>query len=403
VSEHQSTGLSIAIYKPTIGAGTYAPAGEYLHTLTNEYSSLTFTIAALGGYWEASFNIQGNLDFVEDWIANGLARHATIYDHAQNVCWDGFVNTVKANVGALSVTRGPLTDVANRVMVTFSERDTGMNPPTAGARAFTTLAQDATSISLYGIMEAFVEGGELDNGVGVTEADFLRDSYLEGHKLPETSKMLSMEQSTQPSVTVECAGYVHRLNYPYNQIVNAATITVSTKVGYVLDGDPGDGASIGDPNNIFTSANASIGVNGLLASRYENDSSLAWEVLKDIAARGDAARGRWLIGVYAGQRLVYTAAPDTLEYEQRLHDAHQRITAVSGAEVRPWNVLPGKWLMFTDFLIGRVQPTTLREDPRAMFIESMTYSAPYGLQLSGVKVGTLNQVMAQLGLGGVGA
>ena len=64
---------------------------------------------------------------------------------------------------------------------------------------------------------------------------------------------------------------------------------------------------------------------------------------------------------------------------------------------------PGKWLMFTDFLIGQAEELNLRNDPRAMFIETVKYTAPWSLQLKGGAVDTIDAVVAQLGLSGIGA
>ena len=58
--------------------------------------------------------------------------------------------------------------------------------------------------------------------------------------------------------------------------------------------------------------------------------------------------------------------------------------------------------MFTDFLPGMVAPTDLYEDPRAMFIEGVTFAAPGDLSVRGGNLETLPQVLAQLGLSGVG-
>jgi hypothetical protein len=79
------------------------------------------------------------------------------------------------------------------------------------------------------------------------------------------------------------------------------------------------------------------------------------------------------------------------------------VETLQGLEVKPWNVLPGKWLEYTDFLIGGTTPTNFREDSRIEFIEQVTYTMPWGLTHSGNKVGTLNQALAKLGLAGASA
>ena len=73
-----------------------------------------------------------------------------------------------------------------------------------------------------------------------------------------------------------------------------------------------------------------------------------------------------------------------------------------GEIVRPWDVLPARWAHIPDFMIGRISDTAMRDDPRYMFIESLTYTAPYGLTLTGAKISKLPQVLGQLGLMGIG-
>jgi len=64
-------------------------------------------------------------------------------------------------------------------------------------------------------------------------------------------------------------------------------------------------------------------------------------------------------------------------------------------------VLPAHWIFFPDFLVGRTQPTTdLRTDKRYMFIESVRYSAPDTIQMTGSKVGRLAQLLAKKGMWG---
>jgi hypothetical protein len=72
---------------------------------------------------------------------------------------------------------------------------------------------------------------------------------------------------------------------------------------------------------------------------------------------------------------------------------------LGGAAVKPWRVLPGKWLQVTDFLPGSSYATLL-EDPRCMFIERVSFSIPWDVQLQGGDTDTAPQVLAQQGLAG---
>ena len=227
-----------------------------------------------------------------------------------------------------------------------------------------------------------------------TDTEAVRDTYLEEHKLPKTSKSWQNDAAGDVSATVECFGYAHWLNWAYNSDTTGED-----------DADDKIIAVLGDtPNSAWlTYGTDHMDTNTVQVKTYEEDDNLAWNVIKGVVARGGTSQERWIFGIYNDQEAYYEAAPTTLEYQQRLADPKVRVETVGGAEVYPWNVEAGKWLLFPDFLIGRTQPSALREDPRALFIEEVTYNAPWGLSINGGDVDTLPQLLAQYGLSGVGA
>lgn len=117
-------------------------------------------------------------------------------------------------------------------------------------------------------------------------------------------------------------------------------------------------------------------------------------------ALGDAANQRWLFMVEPGLRPVYKAVPTTVAYHQSVMSRRQDITTPGGGRIMPWRVKAGEWVLTPDLLVGAITPATLREDPRAMFIEQITYSAPLGLSLQGGTADRIDQMMAWYGLDG---
>ncbi len=385
---------TIVTYKPTIDASadpvTYTPAGEFIDSLTDQISTYQHTIQAMGGYWMANFAISGDQSLVEDWLESGIGRHVKVYDHALNIMWEGFVNRVIGSVGSLSMVRGPLLDVANRTNLVYSTVDTSTNPPTVGIRARAGIVEDATSQGAYGVLETYLSSG----GATPTEATEARNNYLAERKDPKTTQTVVLGRTAEPVMRVECLGYVHWFTkYVYNQTANSGTADLSTKLRNVI------GAQL---NTIIDTSYNDITTNTIPVKRYENDDKTAWDLLKSLVALGDTADDRYLFGVYADRMPVYEEAPTDIEYLLRLADPEQRVESAAGERVMPWNVLPGKWLMFSDLLIGRIQSTNLRLDPRAMFIESVNYTVPWGLTMLGGDTDKLSQKLAKLGLAGVG-
>jgi len=359
--------------------------------ITQQNRDYEHTVEAVGGYWSARFTIRGGRSLIDDWLQDGLGRHVEVFDHSLTKIWEGFVNRVDANYGPLAATRGPLLDIANRVWVSYSsiEYDEDNNP-IVGTREETTRNNDTDSQALWGIVPKLLSSGGLEYG----QAEVIRDTYAANHALPRTSKRFRSDSKADTSVTVDCLGYVRWMNWVY-ALTTGGNMDASAKIIDVL----------GDTPNVAWLAfdTTHVDSNPLQVPAWEDESKLAWSVIKDTVVRGDASYNRWLFGIYNNLEAWYHAAPTTVEYQQRLSQPKPTVEHIDGHEIYPWQVRPGKWLMFPDFLIGQAPSLDLREDPRAMFIESVTFRAPDVLDMRGGSVDTVDALVAQLGLLGVGA
>lgn len=381
MTSYKSEALTLSVYRPLV------QGGEYLFDWRASVESWQHEIRALGGYWSAQASQADNLRRAEDWLADGLGRHVEVHDDALNQIWEGFVNSVSIDVGGLNVTRGPLLNVANKVKLIYSTIDT--TDGGFGARASTAYTEDTASQAKYGIVTKILSSG----GASQTEAEQLRDTYLAQYKEPETTSRFSLAGQGDVRLTIELLGYVHwQTVYPFAS-ASIGAVNLSTRLAAILDGDP---------NGLFSSANANIATNTLQVSQFEDDDPMAWDAIKSLVAMGDANDARFLYGVYSGRSVVYEAAPTTYSYRREI-GASGDIETIVGGTLKPWAVLPGRWLLFPDFLIGRSQPTNLRDDPRALFIERVVFSMPRGLQLDGSKASTVEAKIARLGLMGIGA
>jgi len=383
-SSFQSENLSINVFQ------SIPQGGAYLDTLTVAMDNWQHEIRAVGGYWSAQFTIRDRQQKVEDWL-EGLGRRIEVRDEVGIVIWEGFVNRVSVSAGPLSIERGPLTAITNKVKVVYSTLDASVNPPVLGDVVFSTATEDTDSQTLFGIVEKTLAVG----GVTATEAEQTRDTYLAENAYPETSSNFSMGQGEAFSVTVECLGYVHWLDlYPYNQEVDTGTINLSAKITDALGADP---------NSFISTDYSRVTANTVQVPDYDNRDLSAWGIIKDLIAKGDANDNRYNFGIYADRIAVYEQIPSEIEYQLRLGDPEQRIENIVGGRVKPWNVLPGKWCFFPDFLVGLSEPDSLKEDPRALFIESVIFRLPRGIQLTGAKVSSLQQKINRLGLQGLAA
>jgi hypothetical protein len=361
-----------------------------LDEIRRSVSGYSHKIGAFGGFLSSEMSINTSKAEAENWAMEGLGRDIVVYGDDLQEIWNGFVNGISIELGSLSFSRGPLLAIANDVTVAYQTTSYATNPPVPGYRATTAAGTNADSQTSYGVLERILSGGQTD----ATEAAQIRDTYLTENKDPQTNHKVKSSGKQGPTVKLSCVGYGRFLErYYYAQTVSSGQINTNAKIQAVVTADPSSRLST-DYGNVTT--------NTLQVGAYENGDRTGLAVIKDIVSRGDSSDNRYLFGVYEGRKISYGAIPTDYEYVLRLHDPEKRVRTVGGQEVFPWNVRPGKWLFHPDFLTGfSMQPNTgdLRDDPRVMFIESVRYSAVFGLEINGQKVGTLSQLLAKQGTG----
>jgi len=399
VSVYRSTGLSISAFRPTIDTSTplYTPAGTLItDQLGQQADSYDHEIVANGGYWSARITFSDTRQMLEGWFAKGLNRHIEVYGPELTKVWEGFVNQITYSAGTLTAVHGPLMEIANRASVTYTPiLDAATSPPTVGTQTTTLIDDDDDSRALYGVFETVLSQGQLLDDGTTDEAEQIRDTYLADNAWPQSSEELGLGSTSTPSITLDCLGYVHRLQRYVMQDTTAATVVISN--------DDGTGkiqlALADDPNGMFPANYSETDDNLFLTSRYEDENRMAWDVITELVGVGDVNDARYTFGIYDDRVATYAAMPTDVYYQHRIGGAGLRLEHYgSGQEVMPWLVRPARWAFLPDFLTGQTVPATMRRDPRHIFIESVRYSAPWGLQISGNKFGRLDQMLAKLGM-----
>lgn len=365
---------------------TPARGGRYLGRVP--VGSFNCESLAVGGCWSSSFGNSFNLQQAEDWYEFGLARQMKFFDHENAWFWEGFINKVTVNAGDISEVRGPLLDIGNRVTATYTPRDFSVYPPVDGSQTVTTILEDAFSQSNYGIIEQTVSAGTCPEDVAIK----VQAQYLQENSLPKTSGQVSISpgNSQAPMVTIELLGKVHMMTrYIYDNTSNGLSY-LSDKIKDILGYDP---------NGIISTDYKYIEENVYLVNDLEDKLRFAWDILSELLTLGnDVDDNRRLFGLYEDGIAIYQTMPSTPSYTYRL-GGHQAIYDynMQSAMVYPWRVKPGKWVNVPDFLIGRSIPSTsLYGDPRNHFIESVRYTAPYTIDLSGGQNSRLSQMLAKI-------
>ena len=346
---------------------------------------------AIGGYWSLNFSLRGNQDLVEDWLENGLGRDITLYSPALIPIWEGAVNQVSGNIGAMSLGRGPLLDAPNRVRTIYSTVDTSVTPPAVGVREPTAWADNTDAQAKNGIIERVISVG----GATATSAAQIRDTRLADLKEPKSSETDNLGSSTETHVNIECLGYYHWFKAFVFNSTTTGLQSVDAKLQAVINADP---------NGIISTDSGNIAANATEVGAWENNDPQAASIIKGLVALGDAANNRYVLGVYRDRKVHYSAAPTTPKFQRTLADPGQWLELFgSGGQLDPWDVEPGEWTFYTDLFTGQSQPTVLRTDPRYLFIEQGTFDAPWSLVMQGGEVNRGDQLLAKLGLGGTTA
>jgi hypothetical protein len=383
-------GLIIAVNK------SLAAGGAHIMEL-KDYDAYTHTLEAFGGFATASITLNESQANIEDWLEWGIGRHIVVYDGEQQICFEGFVDRVTAALGPATITRGPLTEISNRVWGVYAEvTNPAANPPTVGARTITVATQDNVSIAKYGIFETVLSLGTCET----TTANQIQASYLVEHAEPDTSHDIGDFQG--PSVTIDLKGYYSILDaIIYNQTVNSGYQAVSDTAGKIQDVL----TLARSINSWCVSADYSrLAYNGLLTLKYENDDMKCSSVIKDLVTLGDVNEHRYAFGFYENRVPRYwDATSQEFQYQLYVFSEGKKMLDSGNKYVYPWRIRPGKWTKLVDVMPGRAVSSVLRADPRTLFIEGVTYTAPYDFSCRGGKFDKLSQKLAQLGLAGVSA
>jgi len=395
-------GISISAFDPAIdpAGGTYNPTYQpFDKSLTHRLQSYSHDKDAVWGYKSISITITGELlGYLDKWYDEGLGVHVEAYDQSGRVIVAGFVNRITLESGTISASRGPLIDLCNRCSVIYTPiLDVSVSPPLTGAEKSTVIVDDDPSQQKYGIIEKVLSGGQLLDDGTTDEAEDYRDRYIDENREPGTGdKTLSFGNSGNATIQLEILGYYAWLNLYIYSTIATGTTTISAKMQSVLGADP---------NGIFSTNYSEIETNNLLTMAYDNDNRTAQAIIERMVERGnDTDDRRRIFGIFDRQRAVYKTIPDEFDYLYKVSSRDQKIrrygTGDAGAVVEPWNVDAGKWLFLGDWLPGRLTSTiNKKDDPRAMFLDSVSYSAPYGLSLNGIGISELSQYLAKLGVG----
>lgn len=382
--------ISASIFAPDIVVGSsYTPRGSAIFDTPLPLENYSHRLTSFLGFDSSRLSFKIVEDQVDDWIRGGLNRHIEVYSSDLQEIWSGFVNQIQVQAGRKTITLGPLLDHPNRVSAVYTRLFTDTTPPTSGGKWTTTIAEDSVIQARYGIIEKVLSLGQTT----LDRAEDIRDLYLSEHKNPLPGEDVAFDSGQTFRVSLDCLGYMHKLSAYIYEDATSYTVQLDTRLQDVFEADP----------NFLWGAGAdysAIASNALLIPGEEDNERIALDVLKWLVSHGDASGNSYSLGVFRRQKIRYTQVDDQIFYVYNTAEATTELHKLGGEIVAPWNVRPGRWLLFADYLPGQNFPTIdPNTDPRAILINTVDYEAPYGLRVNGEKVSELSQRLVQWGLG----
>ena len=342
---------------------------------------------AYGGFLSATINLATTITEAEWWFDHALGTRVLLTCDAGREVWSGFVNTVTIKCGDQTERRGPLMDVVNKTYSTFTPLDWSVFPPVRGNEQETAEANDTASQALYGILQKILTSSQTDEATALEG----RDVYLKEGAYPKQSGDISLSGAAPASISIDCLGMIYwLLAYIYTNR-NAGSVDLRTKITAIL---------AADPNGYISTDYSKCAANAYTVGTTEVQRRFAGDIIKALTALGFTPSGtRALFGIWENAQAVYQQIPSTIAYEHFLSWQSRSIRYYDrGAVVPPWLVRAGNWLIVPDFMIRLPVSGTayLNTDVRTKFLESVRYTAPLSLDLSGGKTDRLSSLLARL-------
>lgn len=307
------------------------PSSSIFGDISSRVESYTHTITDQFGFESMQVSLRVTLDEAIDWLNNGLMRAVVVSGPDAETVWEGYLNTVSAQVGQKPVTLS-LDGMTNRVRCMYT---TVLGTPGATAAVDSTPSQ-----LLYGTKDRVVP---LDVS-NATAAGYRATIVLAALAYPKSREATLAMTGAQGDITLTLSfvGWYGTLEWLVTSNSATSTEVTSTQVGTLL-------AAYG--NGFLSISTARIITTGISSPQKIEANTTYREAIEDRLKLGI---GTYPVvwGVYENREFYVQRwageVPDTVTYYERLGDSN--IYTPSGGIVQPWNVRPNAISQVTDLL-----------------------------------------------------
>ena len=264
----------------------------YVHTFARrEMIAPELKFRDVGGYWTASFSLAPHLidrTFVNDLLINGAMREAQFFDHRGQGMWEGVLWGVNLNTPYGEVE----LNLANHNNKMWARYDTG------SAVDRSTVIESMVSQAKIGIHERIITAGLVPVSVADQGIQQLIDwTGVAGPSIRELKAGNTHARTGGFSCELKFAGYWHLFNKrTYNQTALTGNANLTTIVTDVVS-ETGQFV-----NSSYIENNSTVVDREFDTDRKPN------EIMISLAALGDAAYQRWIVGMGWEREFYYKQA-----------------------------------------------------------------------------------------------
>lgn len=343
-------GLQVNVYERT---GGIPSTTQLVAALQERISNYSHTLDCHIGFETMTCSFACTLDEALDWLAIGLGRSCEVSGPDTEICWEGFLETIEAQLGQerRSVS---LREMANRVRVGYQTvLGTQGQRPTAS-----TFFQDAASIALFGKKDLALAIGNTSDG---TEVDDYGTTMLAKLKDPlaAPSSTVASGDLGEIRLTLSFAGWYTTLDWLLAANTSTTKTSTTTQIGTLLTA----AAAI---NNFISTATTNITASGVTATEYIEADTTYRAKIEALLVRGNGA-DPYAWGVYENREFHAApwagASPEAVDYQRHLGESE--VLDSTGAPVAPWMVRPDAMYQVIELL--DVAPVATQQDAAGRF------------------------------------
>lgn len=179
-----------------------------------------------GGCNTAEIALSGRVESLINWLPELPRMPVSILNNVNSAVWFGFVNAAEVRIGDI-VLSATLDGMANRIIISYQRLLEG---ETSSEAAYTSLLQDADSVSRFGKFELVYEGGTLSPD----QAFNLRARLLAA--LKDLQSDTRIESGEGISGKLLCRGWIHSFAWQTFEETSTTYATTGDQAGQVASG-----------------------------------------------------------------------------------------------------------------------------------------------------------------------